>query len=153
MKITALLPLPLLAFALPAVAQPPAAGVETRADAEAKAAALFKRLDLDGDGVITRDEMARFVAARTGQPVVPGAPLPPAAAAMFDDGDTDHDGRITRAEAIGAALRGFDEADANHDGKVTPEERDAATRRVQADIPAPASATPAEVSGPPAPQE
>jgi Ca2+-binding EF-hand superfamily protein len=37
--------------------------------------------------------------------------------------DTDHDGKITLAEAQSMALQHFDQMDANHDGKVTPEER------------------------------
>lgn len=37
--------------------------------------------------------------------------------------DTDHDGKITLAEAQAMALQHFDQMDANHDGKVTPEER------------------------------
>jgi Ca2+-binding EF-hand superfamily protein len=37
--------------------------------------------------------------------------------------DSDHDGKITLAEAQSMALQHFDQMDANHDGKVTPEER------------------------------
>ena len=36
--------------------------------------------------------------------------------------DTNHDGIITRDEAIAAADRRFDAMDANHDGKITPDE-------------------------------
>jgi len=37
--------------------------------------------------------------------------------------DTNHDGRVSLAEAEAAALAHFDKADLNHDGKITPEER------------------------------
>jgi len=37
--------------------------------------------------------------------------------------DSDHDGKITLAEAEAMALQHFDQMDSNHDGKVTPEER------------------------------
>jgi Ca2+-binding EF-hand superfamily protein len=40
--------------------------------------------------------------------------------------DTDHDGRISQAEAVAGALKLFDQTDTNHDGTVTPEERRAA---------------------------
>ena len=36
--------------------------------------------------------------------------------------DTNHDGIITKDEAIAAADRRFDQIDANHDGKITPDE-------------------------------
>jgi hypothetical protein len=37
--------------------------------------------------------------------------------------DTNHDGRVSLAEAEAAALAHFDRADRNHDGKITPDER------------------------------
>jgi hypothetical protein len=40
--------------------------------------------------------------------------------------DSNHDGRVSLAEAEARALEAFDRADANHDGVVTPEERQAA---------------------------
>lgn len=42
---------------------------------------------------------------------------------LFEMADTNHDGRISLAEAQAAALAHFDKADLNHDGKITPEER------------------------------
>jgi hypothetical protein len=62
---------------------------------------------------------------------------------MFDDADTDHDGRISAEESKAAADRGFDEADTNHDGVVTPAEKMAATQEVLSDKPK-AKAKPAE---------
>ncbi|WP_254602831.1 EF-hand domain-containing protein [Sphingomonas bacterium] len=47
--------------------------------------------------------------------------------------DANHDGIVTREEALAAADRRFDEMDANHDGTITPDEmtayRDAAMAR------------------------
>ena len=40
--------------------------------------------------------------------------------------DTDHDGKITAAEAEKLRNDSFDKADANHDGTLTPEEIEAA---------------------------
>ncbi len=42
---------------------------------------------------------------------------------MFEMADTNHDGRVSLAEAQAAALAHFDKADLNHDGKITPDER------------------------------
>ena len=41
---------------------------------------------------------------------------------LFEMADTNHDGRISLAEAQAAALAHFDKADLNHDGKITPDE-------------------------------
>jgi Ca2+-binding EF-hand superfamily protein len=45
------------------------------------------------------------------------------AAHLFEMADTNHDGRVSLAEAQAAALAHFDRADLNHDGRITPEER------------------------------
>jgi hypothetical protein len=37
--------------------------------------------------------------------------------------DSNHDGKITLAEAEAMALQHFDQMDTNHDGQVTPDER------------------------------
>jgi hypothetical protein len=41
---------------------------------------------------------------------------------LFEMADANHDGRVSLAEAEGAALAHFDKADVNHDGKITPDE-------------------------------
>jgi hypothetical protein len=111
---------------------------ETRADAEARAQAMFDRMDLDHDGFVTLDEMSAFAAARA--PKTAGATKVPAASAfvkeMFADADADHDGRISVAESKAAADRGFDETDTNHDGLVSPAERMAAAQDVTGNRPA-----------------
>ncbi len=40
-------------------------------------------------------------------------------ASVFDDADTDHDGRISRAEFAAARMKEFDRLDRNHDGAVS----------------------------------
>ena len=52
---------------------------------------------------------------------------------LFAMADTNHDGRVSLAEAEAAALAHFDRADLNHDGKVTPEERREAHERMHAE--------------------
>jgi Ca2+-binding EF-hand superfamily protein len=44
-------------------------------------------------------------------------------AALLQRADANHDGRVSLAEATGAALQHFDMMDANRDGRITPEER------------------------------
>jgi hypothetical protein len=38
--------------------------------------------------------------------------------------DTNHDGRVSLAEAQAAALAHFDKADINHDGTISPDEHE-----------------------------
>jgi len=129
---------------------------ETRAEAEARAQAMFARMDLNQDGFVTLAEMNAYVAARTpsrtsapaakpakGRKAQPARlmlgrvpPVPPLVRSMFDDADADHDGRISAEESKAAADRGFDETDTNHDGVVSPAERMAAVQDVADDKPA-----------------
>lgn len=108
--------------------------------------AAFDRIDENKDGSISRDEFAKHRQMRIENVVIRTAD---GKDAMTKDGkrpremrmkhmgggmgghmivmaDSDHDGRITLAEAQAMALKHFDEMDANHDGKVTPDERKAA---------------------------
>jgi Ca2+-binding EF-hand superfamily protein len=101
--------------------------------------AAFDRLDANRDGSISRDEFGQARQVRiekrvmvNGQPGAAGAPHirmirrgggGMMGAAMLQRADTNRDGRITRAEATGAALQHFDMMDSNRDGRVTPEER------------------------------
>ena len=48
---------------------------------------------------------------------------------MIERLDSDHDGRVSLAEAQAKALAMFDRIDANRDGTVTPDERRAARER------------------------
>ena len=104
----------------------------------------FDRLDANHDGKITRDEFGKARQIRIekrvmvdGQPGM-GAPGVPSqrrevriirrgggmmGAALLQRADANRDGRVTLAEATGAALQHFDMMDANRDGRITPEER------------------------------
>lgn len=108
--------------------------------------AMFDRLDTNHDGNISRQEfMAGHNEVRQERVMImrdaPGgaAPMPGEpgmkmhmhsmggemgfAGRLFDMADTNHDGRVSLAEAQAAALAHFDKADTNHDGKITPDER------------------------------
>lgn len=113
--------------------------------------AMFDRLDTNHDGVISREEFMAHkpevheerVMIMRGPDGAPGAPgMPPMDGRkmefrmhgmgmgmggfgmhLFEMADTNHDGRVSLAEAQAAALAHFDKADLNHDGKITPEER------------------------------
>lgn len=109
---------------------------DTRAQAEAAAMALHRRMDVNHDGVVTYAEMRDFAAAM----VIPQGKIPDhlpndrMARAAFDRADRDHDGRISAAEAIASADRAFAEADTDHDGLLSAEERGAYAARGLADL-------------------
>ena len=111
---------------------------------------IFDQLDTNHDGNISRQEfMAKRPEVREERVMImrdgaggPGAPFPPMdghpgvmrmhmhmggmgmmGGHMFEMADANHDGRVSLAEAQGAALAHFDKADLNHDGKITPDER------------------------------
>ena len=106
--------------------------------------AAFDRLDTNKDGAISREEFAKEHEQRIEKRIeireqrkeaAKDGKLPDKQGRMHRMGggmmsgrmivmaDTDHDGKITLAEAEAMALKHFDEMDANHDGQVTPEER------------------------------
>jgi hypothetical protein len=136
-----LAPLSIL-LAAPLLAQtptpPPAASNpyvhdETRTDAETKAAAQFAAMDINHDGFVTVEEITAFIAARRPSTRSGTLPAPSALAKdMIDDADSDHDGKVSPAEAKAAADRGFDSVDTNKDGVISPAERVAANQEVLA---------------------
>ncbi|MES2186096.1 MAG: EF-hand domain-containing protein [Pseudomonadota bacterium] len=74
------------------VAEPPAPSPEQQATAsrgERQAAMQFKMLDADGDGFLSRDEVALFPRLRD----------------AFDKADADHDGKVSFAEIRAVALQ------------------------------------------------
>lgn len=98
----------------------------TRAQMEEQALAIHQKLDENLDGYVTQEEIRRAMNARVGsspQATDPRAPVPLLLLAMIDQDDTDHDGRISAAEAKAGADREFDLDDTDHDGVVTPDER------------------------------
>lgn len=115
---------------------------QARADVPAHVERLFKQLDLNQDGFVTRDEIA---AAQAKFDERTAKSAPERIAKAFDRLDTNHDGKITRdeleaARAARLAARGktakpgrrsgipswFVHADANKDGVVTRAEYEAA---------------------------
>jgi hypothetical protein len=118
----------------------------------------FDRLDANHDGKITRDEfgkarqiriekrvMINGQEMRGGEMGMHGAPDVPGqrrevrivrhgggmmGAALLQRADANHDGRVSLAEATGAALQHFDMMDANRDGRISPEERAAGRARM-----------------------
>lgn len=67
----------------------------------------FRQMDVNIDGAIDKAEAG-------------------ARAQALETFDTDHDGRVSRAEFSGGRLARFDQVDADHDGIVTNKEQDAA---------------------------
>lgn len=123
----------------PAKTQERAPAPVTKAEAQARAAKIFDRLDANHDGKLDGADREARRQARL--------------ASLFDRIDTNHDGAISKQEFTAAhdrpphdrkwgegaehpavtrdaflatALQRFDAQDANHDGTVTPEERRAA---------------------------
>lgn len=129
-----LLATPLLAQTpAPPPANNPYVHDETRTDAETKAAAQFAAMDINGDGFVTAEEITAFIAARRPSTKTGTLPAPSALAKdMIDDADSNHDGKVSPAEAKAAADRGFDSVDTNKDGVISPAERVAANQEVLA---------------------
>ncbi len=107
---------------------PAADGSVTRAQMQAQVKAVFARADTNHDGFMSRAEFA----ARMGM-VINNAPaslgtaptkeqaqkMLDAANTAFNDVDTNHDGKLSLAEAMHRPLTAFDSMDANHDGVLT----------------------------------
>lgn len=56
--------------------------------------AMFREVDTNGDGVLSRGEFVELVRCLTGEHGVG------VSSAIFDEFDADHDGRISREEAL-----------------------------------------------------
>jgi len=115
---------------------------QNRSDVGAHVERMFKQLDLNHDGVLTKDEIATSQAQFEDRMA---KSAPKRTAKMFDRLDTNHDGQITKADVDAAraarlARKGkpsagrrsgssapFAQADANRDGIVTRAEFEAAT--------------------------
>lgn len=89
-------------------------GVVTRAEFKASRSARFDEMDRNGDGFISRDDFGRILKFRpqAGQRLDE----------MLAEADSNHDGRISRAELDQSPMPLFDRADTNRDGKVDAQE-------------------------------
>lgn len=94
---------------------------QARADVPAHVERIFKQLDLNHDGFVTKDEIAAS-RAKFEERVAKSAPK--RAASRFDRLDANHDGKITRDETGSRRSALFEDADANKDGVVTRAEFD-----------------------------
>lgn len=110
----------------------------------------FERLDTNRDGAISKVEWDAAQAQRQqrmanrdrdgdGQPdghrmgAMAHGGMHGFGGQMFTMADTDHDGRVSLAEAQAAALRHFDMVDTNHDGQISPDERMQMHERMKGD--------------------
>jgi Ca2+-binding EF-hand superfamily protein len=116
------------------------AAIDTNGDGKlssdeiAAASESLKKLDKDGDGIVTREEVggaAMPAGGRPGQPTTgrtaqtranPQAGGRPDPAAMIARNDKDGDGKISKDEAPEWMKQGFDRFDTNGDGKVDADE-------------------------------
>lgn len=94
--------------------QTPASGPrpsQTLASAQDRVAAMFERVDADGNGVITAVELeaSAVEGGRGGR--------------MLARADADGDGDVTRDEAVAQAVARFQRMDADGDGTISEDER------------------------------
>jgi len=96
-------------------------GVVTADEIQAFEHRLFARLDANHDGVLTAEE---FAARRTGKQDAADVPQKSAAARgrRFAAMDTDGDGRVTADEFAAAFNKRLSALDANGDGRITLDE-------------------------------
>lgn len=91
-------------------------GPMTLADMQARFDRRFDRMDANGDGVLSGDELQPAQGGERGQGGRGGG-------RMIERADVDNDGRITRTEMRAGAEAMFRAQDANNDGQITAEER------------------------------
>jgi hypothetical protein len=103
-------------------------GVVDRAEWNAGQEARFKRLDTDGDGKLTKDELFARTPAR-GSSVLPSDRQVQRQSAYFERLDTDRDGAVTLAEFMALAERNFARCDLDKDGRIDTAECRQALRR------------------------
>ena len=99
-------------------------GIVTKAEFLAGRNARFDKMDRNGDGVVSRDDFGRILKFRpqAGQKLD----------AFIAQADSNHDGKVSRAELAAAPTPIFGLTDANRDGKVDKDEMAAARDRLKA---------------------
>ena len=119
----------------------------TRAEVQARTAAMFARLDTNHDGFVTKDELNAIEARREEKAQARAQRFDPSK--LFDRFDTNHDGQITAAELAAAHARHaraatgkpapaagfhglFARADTNKDNVLTRAEFDAMGQQLKA---------------------
>src|ERR1700704_1189212 len=104
-------------------------GVVDRAEWKAGQEARFKRLDTNGDGKLTQDELFARTPA-IGNSVLPTDRQAQRQSTYFQLLDADKDGAVTLVEFMAQADRNFARCDINKDGRIdTAECRQALQRR------------------------
>ena len=112
----------LLAGSAPSTPAPAGDSMSTLPGLQAQAMRIDERMDLDHDTFVTFDEQIKATSAMVGKPI----DLPPPATSfiqtLFDEGDANHDGRISAEENRAGVERQFKLTDADHDGVITRQE-------------------------------
>ena len=107
-------------------------GVVDRAEWKAGQEARFKRLDANGDGKLTQDELFARTPA-IGNSVLPTDRQAQRQSTYFQLLDTDKDGVVTLAEFMAQADRNFARCDINKDGRIDTAECRQALQRPRAE--------------------
>ncbi len=106
-------------------------GKVDRAEWKAAQEARFKRLDTNGDGKLTQDELFARTPA-VGSSVLPTDRQAQRQSSYFQLLDADKDGVVTLAEFMAQADRNFARCDANQDGLIDTAECRQALQRTRA---------------------
>jgi Ca2+-binding EF-hand superfamily protein len=99
-------------------------GVITREEFSEARLARFAKMDRNGDGYVSRDDFGRILRLRpqAGQRID----------ALLAQGDSNHDGRLSREEQRAAPMTLFDRLDTNRDGRIDAGEMSAAREHAEA---------------------
>jgi Ca2+-binding EF-hand superfamily protein len=94
-------------------------GYVTQDEVIAAAQKRFARMDANGDGKLTPDELTFGHGHRAAADVTPSERRTAFAQKHFDKLDTNHDGVVTMDEFVGAATARFQQLDSHGTGKIT----------------------------------